>query len=72
MPIAEAERRMAEQLFLEALEKVESDSIRDWATAPRRHYEAWVEAAGAHLRKHEGRGDVNRFATLIVCTAIGL
>ncbi|MGH9024076.1 MAG: hypothetical protein ACRDV9_13425 [Acidimicrobiia bacterium] len=71
MTIPEAERRMAEQFFLDALKAVESDSIRAWARDIPRHREAWVSAAESHLRKTAGRGNRDAFTALIVCTAIG-
>lgn len=72
MTINQAERRMAENLLLEALKLVESESIKAWARDIPKHREAWLSAAEAHLRKYEGRGDITRFALLITSTAIGL
>jgi hypothetical protein len=56
-----------------ALTHVESQSIRSWAEGQR---EAWLGIASRWLAKHGARYSdsdaVTRFATYIMCEAIGL
>ncbi len=60
----------AEQLFEQALAKVESESIRQWANSERNR-PIWIKfAQRAILNQKEP--DVFRFSALIVSTAIGL
>lgn len=59
----------ANELFTKALAKVESASIRSWATSER-NGPLWLAAAEDAV--NAGKNDPNRFATLIVATAIGL
>lgn len=60
-------------LFDAALLRVESVSIRSWAEAQR---EPWLKLAGfwlaQHGAKHSEPEAVIRFATYIMCQAIGL
>jgi hypothetical protein len=56
-----------------ALLHVESQSIRSWAEGQR---EAWLDIAsrwlGKYGAKYSDRDAVTRFATFIMCQAIGL
>lgn len=60
----------AEQLFEQALAKVESDSIRQWATSERNR-PTWIKIAQLTVT-NQNNPDVFRFSALIVSTAIGL
>lgn len=61
----------AEQLFQQALAKVESESIRQWATSEH-NQPLWLKMAQGAIEKHHGSPDVSLFSALIVSTAIGL
>jgi hypothetical protein len=61
----------AEQLFQQALAKVESQSIRQWAETEHNR-PVWLKAAEAAIVKHNGLPDVSLFSAYIVATAIGL
>jgi hypothetical protein len=61
----------AEQLLQTALEKVESDSIRQWATSEHNR-PIWIKLADLAIQKQNGSPDVCRFSTAIVAAAIGL
>lgn len=61
----------AEQLFEQALAKVESDSIRQWAETEH-NKPLWLKMAQGAIEKHNGQPDVSLFSALIVSTAIGL
>lgn len=60
----------AEQLFDQALAKVESDSIRQWANSERNR-PTWIKIAQLTVT-NQNNPDVFRFSALIVATAIGL
>lgn len=60
----------AEQLLQAALEKVESQSIRQWATSEHNR-PIWIKLAELALAKKPDASP-DRFSTLIVCSAIGL
>lgn len=60
----------AEQLFEQALAKVESESIRQWATSERNR-PTWIKIAQLTVT-NQNNPDVFRFSALIVSTAIGL
>lgn len=61
----------AEELFVAALTHVESAGIREWATSPTSR-PLFVELAGKAIEKKGPTSDPVRFATYIVCLAIGL
>lgn len=61
----------AEQLFQQALAKVESASIREWATSEHNR-PIWIKAADAAIVKHNGQPSVALFTVLIVSSAMGL
>jgi hypothetical protein len=61
----------AEQLFQQALAKVESQSIRQWAETEHNR-PIWIKAAEAAIVKHNGQPNVALFTVLIVSSAIGL
>lgn len=61
----------ARELMTAALEKVESKSIRAWATSER-NFSIWLQIAGNACEVAKGYPDVNRFTAYIVCVAIGL
>jgi hypothetical protein len=60
----------AEQLFEQALAKVESESIRQWANSERNR-PVWIKLAGLAVTNQKNPDPV-RFSALIVSTAIGL
>lgn len=61
----------AEQLLQAALEKVESQSIRQWVTSEHNR-SIWLEIAQQAVSKQNGSPDIFLFSALIVATAIGL
>lgn len=60
----------AEQLFEQALAKVESESIRQWAQTEHNR-PIWIKLAELALAKKPDASP-DRFSTLIVCSAMGL
>lgn len=60
-----------EQLFQQALAKVESDSIRQWAETEHNR-PIWLQLAELAIQKQNGKPDVYRFSAAIVASAIGL
>lgn len=61
----------AEQLFKEALSKVESASIREWAESAHNR-PIFVELAGIAIAKKGPSSDPTMFSAFIVSKAIGL
>jgi hypothetical protein len=59
----------ADKLLADALARVESASIRAWATSAHNHP---LFKSEAQARVEKGRTDPTAFATAIVCLAIGL
>lgn len=61
----------AEQFFEDSLKRVESASIREWASSERNR-PIWLELAGTALKNKGPSADPDTFAACIVATAIGL
>lgn len=70
MTIHEAEKRMAEMLFLNALKLIKSKEIRGAATMPAKQT-GWIKWAEDHLRQREGCGDERLLAALIEAREAG-
>jgi hypothetical protein len=60
-----------EQLFEQALARVESRSIREWATSPRNR-PIWLRIAEATAARGGEDADPTRFSTYMVITAMGM
>lgn len=65
------ETRTAAQFLDEALARVESKSIREWASSERNR-PIWEEIAGKALQNKGPSADPSMFAAYVVATAIGL
>lgn len=61
----------AEQLFRKALELVDSESVRDWATSEHNR-PLFIRLAQAAIDKQLSISDPNAFAAFVVAKAIGL
>lgn len=59
----------AERLLSDALARIESASIRDWATSAHNR-PVWLRFAQATI--DNGKANATKLATLILCNAIGL
>lgn len=61
-------KRAAKKFLSDSLERVESKSIREWATSAH-NYPLWLEIAAKAVAN--GKTDTSMFAAYIACVAIG-